>query len=500
MEKEKISILTSRKAGILMPIFSLPSNYGIGTLGKEAYKFVDFLKEANQTYWQILPIGPTSYGDSPYQTFSSFAGNPYFIDLDLLVEDNLLSNKDIKDVIVSNPEDIDYNYLFNTRYQILYRAYINGIKKYSDEFTKFVNENYFIYEYSFYMAIKESFGMKSWLDWPDDDIRKRKPEALENYRNKLKDRIEFYEFIQFLFFKQFNELKDYMNLNGIKLIGDIPIYISIDSCDCWLNPECFMLDENYIPKEVSGVPPDYFTADGQLWGNPIYNWDVMKNNGYKWWIDRIGAASKIYDVIRIDHFRGFESYWSVPYGDKTAKNGKWVNGPNMDLLNVFKGWFHNVEFIAEDLGYHTPGVQKMLDEFGYPGMKVLEFGFDSREKSNHAPHAYSENTVCYVGTHDNSTIVGWLTAADKNDVKYAMKYLGLSDLNDFNWDMIRAGMSSVANTFICQIQDYLGLDDSARINKPGSLGNNWRWRMKKGTLTSKLANKIADYTVMYERD
>lgn len=480
-----------------MPISSLPSNYGIGTLGIEAYKFVDFLVEAKQTYWQILPVGPTSYGDSPYQSFSSFAGNPYLIDLDLLIKDGLLSKRDVKDL--KNDDYIDYGYLYETRLQILHIAYVNGIDRDRQEFNNFINCNKNIQDYAFYMSIKKYFDMKCWIDWPDEDIRKRKQNAIDKYSELLKEDIEFYEYVQFLFFKQFDSLKKYINDNGIKLIGDIPIYVALDSSDCWCNPECFELDDQYIPKVVAGVPPDYFTADGQLWGNPIYNYAQMKSNGYKWWIDRIGGACKLFDVIRIDHFRGFESFWAVPYGDKTARNGNWVNGPNMELLNIFKNWFAGTEFIAEDLGYHTPEVQKMLNDFGFPGMKVLEFGFDSREVSNHAPHAYIENSVCYVGTHDNSTITGWLTAADKNDVKYAMKYLGLKDTEDFNWHMIIAGMSSVANLFVAQIQDYLGLDDSARINKPGSIGNNWKWRLKKGQLDKKLAKKIKEYTIMYER-
>lgn len=482
-----------------MPISSLPSNYGIGTLGKEAYNFVDFLVKSKQSYWQILPIGPTGYGDSPYSTFSSYAGNPYFIDLDLLVKDGLLAKKDLKDIRVSDDENIDYSYLYEKRYKLLYKAYVNGFIKDEDEFNNFIKSNPFISDYALYMAIKEQFDMKQWIDWPDEKIRKRDEDSIKEYKEALKDRINFYEYIQYLFFKQFADLKDYMNKKGIKLIGDIPIYISLDSSDCWCNPKEFQLDENYIPTEVSGVPPDYFSKDGQLWGNPLYNWEYMKNNGYKWWIDRVGAASKIYDVIRIDHFRGFESYWAVPYGDKTAKNGHWVKGPNMDLLNVLKGWFSEVEFIAEDLGYHTPGVQKMLDDFSFPGMKVLEFGFDSREASNHAPHTYVENSVCYVGTHDNSTAMGWLSAADKNDVAYCLKYLGLKDTSDFNFAMIRTGMMSVANLFISQMQDYLGLDDRSRINIPGTL-NNWKWRMKKGALKASLAKKIAEYTIMYERN
>ena len=488
-----------RSAGILLPISSLPSNYGIGTLGKEAYKFVDFLVKAKQSYWQVLPIGQTSYGDSPYQSFSSYAGNPYFIDLDLLVEDKLLDRKDLKDLVVSNCDYVDYGHLFNTRFSILYKAYLNGKDRDKEEVETFLNENPFIKDYAFYMSIKEHFNMKSWIDWDDEDIRKRTNEAIGKYKALLKDRIEFYEYIQYLFFKQFKDLKEYMSIYNIKLIGDIPIYIALDSADCWMNPECFDLDENYVPRNVAGVPPDYFTADGQLWGNPLYNYDYMKTNGYKWWIDRIGFASKIYDVIRIDHFRGFESYWAVPYGDKTARNGKWIKGPDMDLVSVFTNWFSNTEFIAEDLGYHTPEVQRLLDNSGLPGMKVLEFGFDSREASNHAPHAYIENSVCYVGTHDNSTIIGWLSAVDKNDVKYCLEYLGLKDTKDFNWQMIRTGMMSVANLFVGQIQDYLGLDDKARINKPGSVGDNWKWRMKKDALNASLAKKIARLTKMYER-
>ena len=480
-----------------MPIFSLPSNYGIGTLGKCAYEFVDFLAKAKQSYWQILPLGQTSFGDSPYQSFSSYAGNPYFIDLDMLVEDGLLSKNDLKGL--KNSSYIDYGYLFNTRFKILYKAYLNGYKKYLNDFNLFIKKNKPIADYAFYMSIKEYFDMKSWVDWPDNDIRKKEKRAIKKYKELLKDRIIFYEFIQFLFFKQFNKLKDYIHSKGIKLIGDIPIYISLDSSDCWMNPECFDLDENYLPRHVAGVPPDFFTSDGQLWGNPLYNYDYMKKDNYKWWINRMSAASKMYDAIRIDHFRGFASYWAVPYGDKTARNGKWIKGPNIDLINVLKNKFPKTQLIAEDLGYLTKDVTLMLEKSSLPGMKVLEFGFDSREKSNHAPHAYKENSVCYIGTHDNSTIIGWLSAANKNDVKYALDYLGLKDTKDFNFAMIRCGMSSVSRLFIAQIQDYLGLDDSARINKPGSVGNNWKWRLKKGTLSDSLANKIYKYTDMYER-
>lgn len=488
-----------RKAGILLPIFSLPSNYGIGTLGKEAYRFVDFLCEAKQTYWQILPVGQTSFGDSPYQSFSSYAGNPYFIDLDFLCDDKLLTKKDLNSLKVNNKKSINYSYLYKTRFKVLYKAYQNGISRYSIELNKFLNKNSQIKDYALFMSIKEYFNMKQWSKWPDEGIRKRKGKSLLKYKELLSERIEFYEFIQFLFFKQYINLKNYANSKGIKIFGDIPIYVSYDSCDCWMNPECFLLDKNYIPKCVAGVPPDYFTKNGQLWGNPLYNYKHMKKDSYNWWIKRISLSSKLYDVIRIDHFRGFESFWSVPYGDTTAKNGKWIKGPNMDLLNVIKKNNKSVDFIAEDLGYLTDNVKKMLINSGFPGMKVLEFGFDSREKSDHSPDSCPSNSVCYIGTHDNSTIIGWLKSAKKDDVKCALKYLNASSFNNFNWKMIKVGMNTKSKIFIVQMQDYLGLDDKARINKPGTLGKNWKWRATKSDFNKKLAKKIANVTVLSNR-
>ena len=488
-----------RSSGVLLHISSLPSDYGIGTLGKEAYNFVDTLKKAGQSYWQILPIGPTSFGDSPYQSFSSYAGNPYFIDLDILVEEGLLIKKDLKEIKVVDENNVDYGYLYETRLNILYKAYLNGIQIDRNKLEQFIFDNPKLKDYAFFMALKENFGMVSWNEWPDNDIRKRRKEAIDKYSELLNERIEFYEYIQFLFFKQFYNLKKYMNDKGIKLIGDIPIYVSYDSCDCWMNPEYFELDEDLIPTSVAGCPPDYFTADGQLWGNPLYNYSKMKEDGYKWWIERIGINTKFFDVIRIDHFRGFESYWSVPYRDETARNGKWIKGPNMELLNIFKNWFYGTEFIVEDLGYHTPEVQKMLDDFGYPGMKVLEFGFDSREESNHAPEFCKENSICYVGTHDNSTIMGWLTAANKDDVKCALKYLNTRTTKDFNWKMIKVGMKTKSVIFVCQLQDYLGLDDSARMNTPGTFGNNWKWRMNKKSINNRLIKRIRNITIENER-
>lgn len=490
----------NRSSGILLPISSLPSNYGIGTLGKEAYKFVDFLCEANQTYWQILPLGPVSFGDSPYSSFSSFAGNPYYIDLDKLVDEKLLKRSDLKNIKVKNKNSIDYLYLFETRYTILYKAYLNGYKKDLKKVNTFINENKWVKDFALYMSIKRYFKNKSWQEWPDNSIRNRETKAINKYKRLLSDKYNFHIYVQYLFYKQFNQLKNYMNKKGIKLIGDIPIYVPLDSCDCWANQNCFVLDKNKIPREVAGVPPDYFSSNGQLWGNPIYDWKYLKKDNYKWWIERLRFAGSLYDVVRIDHFRGLESFWAVPYGEKTAKHGRWVKGPNMDFLSIVKKKLNKVEFISEDLGYHTPAVSKMLKDFGFPGMKVLQFGFDSRNVSDQAPHAYSKNYICYTGTHDNSTIMGWKKSVKKKDLEYAKKYLGLNNSEGYNWGFIRAGMSSVAILFVAQIQDYLGLDDRTRINIPGTLGNNWKWRMNKNALNKALANKISNYTHMYGRD
>lgn len=489
-----------RSSGILLPVSSLPSNYGIGTFGSEAYKFIDFLKEADQTYWQMLPIGPTSYGDSPYQSFSSFAGNPYFIDLDTLVDEGLLAKTDLIGFEPANKNYIDYGDIYNTRFSLLLKAYYNGKNSYADDFDRFKAENSnWLDNYALFMAIKKKFGSKGWIDWADEDARLRKPEALEKYKEELKEDIDFYSFIQFLFFKQFEKLKAYAHLNGIKLIGDLPIYVPIDSSDVWANPECFKLDSQNLPVEVAGCPPDYFSPEGQLWGNPLYDWDYMKTTGYKWWIDRVYATSKLFDVVRIDHFRGFDSYWAVPYGDKNAINGHWITGPGMDFVGVLKNWFSDVEFIAEDLGFHTDSVQKLLDDSTFPGMKVLQFGFDSREASNHAPHAYEENSICYIGTHDNSTCLGWANAAKKEDIAFCKKYLNIHDDDKFAWAMTKMGMMSVAKLFVGCMWDYLELDDSARINTPGTVGNNWKWRMSKGDDSEVLAKRIAEMTKMYER-
>lgn len=490
-----------RSSGILMPIFSLPSPYGIGTLGKEAYKFIDFLYESNQKYWQILPVGQLSYGDSPYQSFSTFAGNPYFVDLDMLIKDGLLKKSEVSKINWFETEDkVDYGKIYENRFNVLKIAYTRGIERDREDFDAFVEEKQaWLKEYALFMACKRHFGMKAWMEWPDD-IRLHTQEAVSKYTEELAEEIEFLEYIQFLFFKQWKELKEYAVSKQIGIIGDIPIYVALDSADVWSNPNWFYLDEDNKPIEVSGCPPDSFSATGQLWGNPLYRWDEMKKDNYGWWIRRVGGAFDLYDVLRIDHFRGFESFWSIPYGETTAINGKWVKGPGMDLIGRLTGWFKDNAFIAEDLGYLTPEVKQLLEDSKLPGMKVIEFAFDSREPSNYLPHTYTPNSVCYVGTHDNVTLVGWKDDASKKDIQYAYEYLGLNDQEGFSWGFLRGGMSSVSNLFIAQMQDYLELGKETRINTPGIPYGNWQWRMKKGANSKKLAKKISKMTVLYGRN
>ena len=490
--------MIKRSAGILLPIFSLPSNYGVGTLGKEAYKFVDFLKDAKQSYWQILPIGPTQYGDSPYSTYSIYAGNPYFIDLDLLKEDGLLTNKDLKIVKNSSNTKVNYAKLSKTRNILLHTAYRNGFKKYKSSYDAFCRKNKkWLDDYALYMSLREYFKCLSWNEWPDRKIKLRDKSAIRKYSKLLEDEIKYYKFTQFLFFKQFFKLRSYMKKKKIKLIGDVPIYVPLDSSDVWVNPKCFKLTSTFVPKEVSGCPPDSFNKSGQLWGNPIYNFAYQKKNGYKWWLERIKGASEIYDVIRIDHFRGFDSFWSVKYGKPTARSGKWIKGPGMDLLGKIKTKFKNIEFIEEDLGFITDSVEKLVKDFGYPNMNVLVFGFDSREKRSYIPHSYKENSVCYTGTHDNQTLMGFYKKGKRREVNKCIKYFNIK--GNFAEAVIRGGMETNSVLFIAQMQDYLGLDDKARINVPGTVNCNWFWRMKKGAYDKVLAKKIRNLTTLYGR-
>ena len=490
-----------RSSGILMPISSLPSPHGIGTLGAEARKFVDFLADAGQSWWQILPVGPTSYGDSPYQSFSAYAGNPYLIDLDLLCEDGLLTPAEVNAVSWgTDPARVDYSAIYNGRFPLLHLAMERGWERDADKVKAFSEENdAWLPDYALFMALKRHFGMNAWTEWPDEDIRLRRPEAVARYREELADDIRLFTYIQYLFFRQWEALRAYAHEKGIGIIGDLPIYVAMDSADVWADPRAFQLDERNVPAEVAGVPPDYFTADGQLWGNPLYDWDAMKADGYTWWIRRIAGASRLYDILRIDHFRGLESYWAVPYGETTAKVGRWVKGPGMDLMNVLTEKFPNIQFIAEDLGYLTPEVRQLLEDSGLPGMKVLQFAFDSREAANYLPHTYPRHCVCYAGTHDNSTLMGWKDEAAPADIAMAREYLGLHDEEGFNWGVLRGGQSSVADLFIAQMQDYLGLGSEARMNTPGILGGNWQWRMLPGQITDELTARIARMTSLYGR-
>ena len=489
-----------RASGILLHISSLPSPYGIGSLGKAAYEFADFLKEAGQKYWQILPIGPTSYGDSPYQSFSTCAGNPYFIDLDLLCEDSLLEQAELDAIDWSCSEErVDYGFQFYVRYDLLYKAYLRGRDKYEEEIQSFRRENLWLEDYALFMALKRSRNMESWDNWPEE-IRLRQPGAFDSYATVLAEDMNFFIFLQFLFYRQWNALRDYVHSLGIQIIGDLPIYVPYDSCDVWANPDLFQLDENRKPVGVAGCPPDYFSVDGQLWGNPLYDWEKMRHDGYAWWKSRIAAASKLFDVIRIDHFRGLESYWFVPYGDTTARNGHWVQGPSHDFINALKGSFRDLKLIAEDLGFLTPEVIGLQKASGFPGMKVLEFAFDPREPSNYLPHRYENNAICYSGTHDNETLAQFLEAQPEETLAYIRRYIGVERNDQLLWGILRAGMASVADTFIAQIQDYLELGGESRMNEPGLLSvKNWSWRLQPDQLTRELAEKICNLAELYER-
>lgn len=492
-----------RSAGIILPVYALPSPYGIGALGQAAYDFVDFLAAAGQTWWQMLPVGPTSFGDSPYQSPSSFAGNPYFIDLDLLVADGLLTQAEVDACAWgSDPARVDYVRIFRQREPLLRRAFKRGWQRDAAEVEAFSASNAsWLGDYALFMAVKRRFGRVSWTEWPEEDIRLRKPEALERYRVLLADDVRFETYVQYLFYAQWELLHDYARKQGVRLMGDLPIYVALDSADVWANPGDFMLDKRNMPTEVAGVPPDAFTADGQLWGNPLYNYEAMEADGFGWWIRRIEGAARLFDMIRVDHFRGFESFWAVPAGEKTARVGRWVKGPGMKLVGTLLNWFPQLSFVAEDLGYATPEVAELLRASGLPGMKVLEFAFDSRDGSGNAylPHNYGRNCVCYVGTHDNDTVMGWRAGASAADVELAERYFGLSEAEGFAWGFIRGGMASVADLFVAQMQDYLELGGAARTNTPGTLGNNWQWRMTAGQASPELAARIARMTRLYGR-
>ena len=487
-----------RGSGILMHITSLPGPYGVGTLGKQAYEFVDFLHKAGQSYWQLLPLNPTGYGDSPYQSCSSHAGNPYLIDLDLLAEEGLLLHEEVNAVQWQTREDaVDFGLLWQNRMGVLRLAY--GRFTGQEALDSFCRENsHWLPDFALYMALKDENGGKPWYQW-EDPLKYRQPDAIWNARQRLGDPIRFYSFVQYLFYRQWSALRAYAHEKDICIIGDVPIYVPLDSVDIWSDPELFQLDETLTPIEVAGCPPDAFSEDGQLWGNPLYRWDAMKKDGYQWWIRRLEAAGKWYDIVRLDHFRGFEAYWSVPYGQTTARNGQWLKGPGIALFNTLQKALPELSMIAEDLGFLTPEVLALRDNSGFPGMKVLEFAFDSLEPSECLPHNYIQNTVCYIGTHDNMTARQWLETADAETASYAQAYMHLDRQEGFVWGAIRTALGSVSNLCILQMQDLLELGEEGRMNTPGTTGGNWTWRAKPGSFGDPLAEKLLELTKRYGR-
>lgn len=493
-----------RSSGILLPIFSLPSAHGIGDFSQAAYDFVDRLEEAGQKYWQILPIGPTSYGDSPYQSFSTFAGNPYFIDLDALVEEGVLTREEVDSCdFGGDPRHIDYGKLYESRLPLLRKAYARADITKDPDYVKFEEENrYWLQDYAIFMAVKAQFGGVEWSQWAED-IRMRWQYSMDYYQRELYYEIEFHKYLQYTFIRQWRKLKAYANAKGIQIVGDIPIYVAFDSADVWANPWLFQLDEEHRPIAVAGCPPDGFSATGQLWGNPLYHWENHKKSGYEWWVRRMAYSFQLYDVVRIDHFRGFDEYYSIPYGDETAENGHWEKGPGMDLFRKIRECCGDHEIIAEDLGYMTDSVRQLVRDSGFPNMKVLEFAFDSRDTGSagdYLPHNYNTNCVVYTGTHDNETIQGWYQSIQTAERKMIREYLNkLVSSKDIHWDFIRMAQSSVARICIIPIQDYLGLGNEARINQPSTLGGNWSWRMQEGEFTAELAEKIRHMTRLYGR-
>ncbi|WP_064581438.1 4-alpha-glucanotransferase [Streptobacillus moniliformis] len=487
-----------RKAGILLHPTSLSGKEGIGTLGFEAYRFIDFLKKSKQKLWQIFPLGPTGYGDSPYQCFSAFAGNPYLIDLETLVQEGYLDYSVLDTNFGDNKENIDYGMIYTNKLPIL-RSAFEKFNIENEDFIKFNIENdYWLDNYSLFAALKTYFNGESWSNWPNE-LKNRDNEAIKEYKVKLADEINYQKFLQYIFLKQWKSVKSYANQNGIEIIGDIPIFVSMDSADAWSNPEIFLFDKDRNPVKVAGVPPDYFSATGQLWGNPLFDWNKLKETGYKWWIDRVKANLSLYDIIRIDHFRGFESYWAVNYGETTAINGKWEKGPGIDLFNAIKKSLGEINIIAEDLGILTDEVVELKESAGFPGMKILQFAFDKDPENEYLPHNYEKNTVVYTGTHDNDTTNSWyfkLNDMQKGEVR---DYLNVSDDSYIVYSMIRLALRSVAETAIIPMQDYLNLGEFARINTPGLASGNWQWRLNGWELNDDLASTIAHITEIYGR-
>ena len=484
-----------RKAGILLHISSLPNKYGIGTLGKEAYNFIDFLAKAGQKYWQVLPITPTNYGDSPYQSSSVYAFNPYFIDLDMLNEMGLLRKCEYqKEFYGSNPLDIDYACLFHTKNKVLKNVWKRH-DLYKREFNKFCRENAdWLDNYALYEAIKESFGFTAWSTWPVE-YKLRDQKTLAKFKKEHADEIGCKKFIQFLFYKQWTNVKAYANAKGIEIIGDMPIYVAFDSADVWANPSMFWLDENLNPVKVAGCPPDAFSPDGQLWGNPLYRWDLMKEQNYSWWVERISKSLEMFDIVRIDHFRGFAGYFTIPFGDTTARNGNWVTGPGYDLFRVINEQLPGAKIIAENLGFLDQGVVDLLNACGYPGMCIMQFDFGDGYNYSPLRDGLGENNVIYTGTHDNQTIQSWYYELNDHLTWCVNQYFGITNRESAHLNIIEGTLKTPPKMAIIPLQDYLGLtDDKGRMNIPSTLGCNWRWRCTRNDYRAPLAKYIRRIT------
>ncbi|MGL4344669.1 MAG: 4-alpha-glucanotransferase [Cellulosilyticaceae bacterium] len=489
-----------RESGILFPIASLPSPYGIGCFSKEAYRFVDLLVEGKQKYWQILPLGPTGFGDSPYQSFSTFAGNPYLIDLEELIEEGLLSKVQCDSWhFEQNEFGVDYDKIYRSRKQLLREAFAQAKLEEDTQFETFRREEAsWVEDYAVYMAIKEHLGGISWQQW-ETDIKAREPEAIQAYGNLLSQEITFHVYTQYVFMKQWLKLKAYANQKGIQIIGDIPIYVALDSVDTWAGSELFLLDEQKEPVRVAGCPPDAFSATGQLWGNPLYDWEKHKANDYKWWTQRIAHCLKLYDVVRIDHFRAFDAYYAIPSGEATAEHGEWWNGPGYALFEAVHQVLGDVRIIAEDLGYLTDSVRELLARTGYPGMKVIQFAFDSREDSDYLPHNYNHNCVVYTGTHDNDTLRGWYEKLQGEDKEMAKAYAYIPEEKLCCKRLIALAYQSVADLVIVPLQDFLEIGSEARINTPSTLGENWKWRLGNEHFAKIETKQMASLVSLYKR-
>lgn len=485
-----------RNSGILMHISSLASDYGIGSIGKKAYEFVDFLKRTSQKYWQVLPLNPTGHGSSPYQSPCVFAGNPLLIDLDLLIADGLLNRSDIDGYFFGdNEEKVDFEAVKACKPEILKKAFLNF--HITPDYIAFESENeHWLSDYALFMSLKQHFNGAPWHEW-NDEIKHRDPDTIKEYTQKLWSDIAFYKFEQYIFYTQWNSLKNYAHENDIEIIGDMPIYAALDSSDVWANTNLFQLEKDGTPSAESGCPPDAFSADGQLWGNPLYDWETMKSCEFVWWIRRVKIYCKLYDIIRLDHFRGFESYYSIPHGAENAKNGTWKKGPGASLFKALKTHVPNARFIAEDLGYLTGDVRKLLSECGYPGMKVLQFAFDPYNDNPYLPYNYTENCIAYTGTHDNDTLIGWYQ--NESDKEFIRDYLNVATDEWVPAAMIRAVLASSAKTAIIPIQDYLGY--GKRMNTPSTVSNeNWSYRIKKDALNDSVAYHINHLTTLYKRN